>query len=150
MRMVIQRVSYADVTINGSVKACIEKGLLVLVGIENADAQEDIDWLSRKLVYLRIFNDTSGMPNFSVKEVEGDILLISLFTLHASTQKGNRPGYIRAARPEQAIPLYEKLIEQITSDLGKPVFTGTFGADMQVKLINDGPLTICIDSRNRE
>jgi D-tyrosyl-tRNA(Tyr) deacylase len=148
--MVIQRVSYADVTIGGSVKASIDKGLLVLVGIENADLQEDADWLSRKLVDLRIFNDDSGKPNFSVKEVQGDILLISQFTLHASTQKGNRPGYIRAARPERAIPLYEKLIERISSDLGKPIFTGTFGADMQVKLINDGPLTICIDSRNRE
>ena len=150
MRMVIQRVSYADVTIGGSVKASIDKGLLVLVGIENADLQEDAEWLSRKLVDLRIINDDSGKPNFSVKEVQGDILLISQFTLHASTQKGNRPGYIRAARPERAIPLYEKLIERISSDLGKPIFTGTFGADMQVKLINDGPLTICIDSRNRE
>ena len=150
MRVVIQRVNHASVTIEEQQKAAIGKGLLVLVGIEDADVDEDIQWLSSKMVNLRIFDDEQQVPNISVKDTGGDILLVSQFTLHASTKKGNRPGYTKAARPETAIPLYEKLISQLEQDLGKPIYTGTFGADMKVALLNDGPVTILIDTKNRE
>lgn len=150
MRVVIQRVNHASVTIEGQQKAAIGKGLLVLVGIEDADVDEDIQWLSSKMVNLRIFDDEQQVPNISVKDTGGDILLVSQFTLHASTKKGNRPGYTKAARPETAIPLYEKLISQLEQDLGKSIHTGTFGADMKVALLNDGPVTILIDTKNRE
>ena len=150
MRAVVQRVSEAAVTIAGSVKSSIQKGLLVLLGIEDTDTVEDIEWLSGKLVRLRIFNDEEGVMNRSVQEAQGDILLISQFTLFASTKKGNRPSYSRAARPEVAIPLYEAAIRKLTEELGKPVLTGEFGADMKVKLINDGPVTIVIDTKARE
>lgn len=150
MRVVIQRVNHASVTIEGHQKAAIGKGLLVLVGIEDADVDEDIQWLSSKMVNLRIFDDENKIPNISVKDTGGDILLVSQFTLHASTKKGNRPGYTKAARPETAIPLYEKLISQLEKDLGKSIQTGTFGADMKVALLNDGPVTILIDTKNRE
>jgi D-tyrosyl-tRNA(Tyr) deacylase len=150
MRVVIQRVSSASVSIEGKINGAIDQGLMVLVGIEDADTKEDIQWLSNKIVNLRIFNDAAGVMNCSVKEVGGGILLISQFTLHASTQKGNRPSYIKASKPPIAIPLYEQLIQQLSADLGKPIQTGIFGADMQVSLINDGPTTIVIDSKNRE
>ena len=150
MRVVIQRVISASVTIEEKLKASINSGLLVLVGFEDADNDADIEWLSNKLVNLRIFDDNNHVPNISVKDNEGDILLISQFTLQASTKKGNRPSYIKASKPDVAIPLYEKLIVQLEKDLGKKIFTGTFGADMKVSLINDGPVTICIDSKNRE
>lgn len=150
MRTVIQRVSKAGVTINGTVKAAIEAGLLVFVGIEDEDDLNDIEWLSNKIVNLRIFNDEKNVPNISVKDMEGDILLISQFTLHATTKKGNRPGYIKASKPEVAIPLYERLIRQLESDLGKRIGTGEFGADMKVELLNDGPVTIFIDTKNKE
>ncbi len=150
MRVVIQRVAHASVTINGMLHAAMEKGLLVLVGIEDEDGIEDIEWLSNKIVNLRIFDDEHHVPNISVKDMSGDILLVSQFTLHASTKKGNRPSYIRASRPEVAIPLYEKFIDRIQADLGKKIQTGVFGADMKVALLNDGPVTILIDSRNRE
>jgi D-tyrosyl-tRNA(Tyr) deacylase len=150
MRVVIQRVSEASVTIDGKVHANIGRGLLVLVGIEDADGQDDIAWISSKMVQLRVFNDEKGVPNISVKDIDGEILLISQFTLHASTKKGNRPSYIRAAKPDIAVPSYEKLIMQIEQDLGKPIATGVFGADMKVALVNDGPITIAIDSKNRE
>ena len=130
--------------------AAMEKGLLVLVGIEDEDGIEDIEWLSNKIVNLRIFDDEHHVPNISVKDMSGDILLVSQFTLHASTKKGNRPSYIRASRPEVAIPLYEKFIDRIQADLRKKIQTGVFGADMKVALLNDGPVTILIDSRNRE
>ncbi|MDF2437126.1 MAG: D-tyrosyl-tRNA(Tyr) deacylase [Bacteroidota bacterium] len=150
MKVVIQRVAKSSVTIDEKIKSSIGPGLLILLGIEDADSEEDIEWLSSKICNLRIFNDDSGVMNVSVKDVEGDILLVSQFTLHASTKKGNRPSYIKAARPEIAIPLYEKMIERLELDLGKPVQTGEFGADMKVKLLNDGPVTIIIDSKNRE
>lgn len=150
MRAVIQRVSQASVTISGEVKGAIRSGLLILLGIEDADMPEDIEWLSGKIVRLRIFNDEAGVMNRSVAESGGDILLISQFTLFASTKKGNRPSYIRAARPETAIPLYESFITRLTADFGKPIQTGEFGADMKVALINDGPVTIIVDSKNRE
>lgn len=150
MRVLIQRVAKASVTINGNVKAAIGKGLLVFVGIEDTDNEEDIKWLSNKIVQLRIFDDENQVPNISLLDIKGDILLISQFTLHANTKKGNRPSYIKASKPEIAIPLYEKMIIQLTIDLGKPVFTGEFGADMKVELLNDGPVTIWIDSKNRE
>lgn len=150
MRIVIQRVSHASVTINGQCKAAIQKGLLILVGIEEADASEDIDWLCKKAINLRIFDDENGVMNKSVLDIEGDILVISQFTLHASTKKGNRPSYIKAAGPAIAIPLYEKFCRELSSALGKPVGTGEFGADMKVELLNDGPVTICIDSKNKE
>ena len=150
MRAVIQRVSNASVTINNVIPASIQNGLLVLVGIEDADAGEDIAWLSNKIVNLRIFNDEHGVMNKSVMEIGGDILLISQFTLHASTKKGNRPSYIKASKPAIAIPLYEKMISQLQTDLGKNIFTGEFGADMKVQLTNDGPVTIVIDTKNRE
>lgn len=150
MILVIQRASQASVVIDEQVKASIGKGLLVLVGIEEADNQEDIEWLAGKLVNLRIFNDSEGVMNVSVKDCGGDILLVSQFTLHASTKKGNRPSYIKAAKPDIAIPIYEKFIAVVQEQLGKAVQTGTFGADMKVSLINDGPVTILIDSKNRQ
>ena len=150
MRAVIQRVTRASVIIDGKVHGSIEDGLLVLLGIENADSKEDIEWLSGKIINLRIFNDHDGVMNISIKEMGGDILLISQFTLHASTKKGNRPSYIKAAKPEIAVPLYEKMIQQLSLDLGKEIKTGIFGADMKVELLNDGPVTIVIDSKNIE
>lgn len=150
MRAVIQRVSEASVTISGEIKGAIKTGLLVLLGIEEVDTPEDIEWLSGKIVRLRIFPDDQGVMNRSVQEAGGEILLISQFTLFASTKKGNRPSYIRAARPEIAIPLYEKFIRKLTEDFGKAVQTGEFGADMKVALVNDGPVTILIDTKNRE
>jgi D-tyrosyl-tRNA(Tyr) deacylase len=150
MRVVIQRVSHAAVTIDGTVFAEIKSGLLVLIGIEDTDAEEDIQWLSNKIVNLRIFDDENKIPNISVNDIGGDILLVSQFTLHASTKKGNRPSYIKASKPDIAIPLYEKMIEQLEIDLGKKIFTGEFGADMKVALLNDGPVTISIDSKNKE
>ena len=150
MKAVIQRVSQASVTIQEQVVAQIQTGLLVLIGIEEADVQEDLQWLSSKIANLRIFSDANGVMNVSVKERDGDVIVVSQFTLQASTKKGNRPSYIKAARPEQAIPLYERFIKQLNVDLGKQIFTGEFGADMKVSLVNDGPVTINIDSKNKE
>lgn len=150
MRAVIQRVSQASVTINNTIRSHIGNGLLVLIGIEDADTPEDITWLSNKIVNLRIFNDEHGVMNVSVKENGGDIILVSQFTLHAATKKGNRPSYIRASKPDIAVPLYEKMIIQLEADLGKPIGTGEFGADMKVSLLNDGPVTIIIDTKNKE
>ena len=150
MRAVIQRVSKASVTINGKIHSQIGSGLLVLLGIEDADTEEDIQWLSGKIDNLRIFDDAEGVMNESVRDKNADIILVSQFTLHASTKKGNRPSYIKASKPEVAIPLYEKMIQQLSTDLGKPVGTGSFGADMKVELLNDGPVTILIDSKNKE
>jgi D-tyrosyl-tRNA(Tyr) deacylase len=150
MRTVIQRVSSSSVEVEGLITGAVDQGLLVLLGIEDADGPEDITWLSSKIVNLRIFNDEQGVMNRSVTEVGGGILLVSQFTLHAQTKKGNRPSYIKAARPETAIPLYEAMIQQLGKDLGKPVATGIFGADMKVSLVNDGPVTIIIDSKNKE
>jgi D-tyrosyl-tRNA(Tyr) deacylase len=150
MRAVIQRVSEASVTIAGQVRGAIQNGLVVMLAAEEADTPEDIEWLSRKIVRLRIFPDDNGVMNRSVQEVAGDVLLISQFTLFASTKKGNRPSYSRAAQPEIAIPLYEAFSRRLTEHLGKLVQTGEFGADMQVSLVNDGPVTIVIDSKNRE
>lgn len=150
MRTVIQRVTRAEVAVNGQLKCSIGNGLLVLIGIEDADSLEDIEWLSNKIVNLRIFDDENKIPNISVKDTGGDILLVSQFTLHAATKKGNRPSYIRASKPEIAIPLYEKMIMQLEADLGKKIFTGVFGADMKVELLNDGPVTIWIDSKDKE
>ena len=150
MRVVLQRVSEAAVLINGIEKRNIGNGLLLLVGIADGDGKEDIEWLSQKIIQLRIFNDADGKMNLSVKEVNGEIMLISQFTLHASTKKGNRPSYIRSARPEIAIPFYEQFIQQLENDGGKKIITGEFGADMKVSLINDGPVTIIIDSKNKE
>jgi D-aminoacyl-tRNA deacylase len=150
MRALIQRVSRSSVTINGNVKSSIEKGLLVLLGIEDADSAEDIQWLTQKIVGLRIFDDAEGVMNLSVKDVDGGILVVSQFTLHAATKKGNRPSYIKAAKPPVAIPLYEMFVKQLENDLGKPVGTGEFGADMKVELVNDGPVTIWIDTKNKE
>ena len=150
MRVVIQRVSGASVTVDGDVTGKIGKGLLVLQGIEDADTGEDVAWLSAKIVNLRIFNDEAGVMNLSLKDIGGELLLVSQFTLHASTRKGNRPSYIRAARPEAAIPLYEEMIRQLGIDLGRPVQTGVFGADMKLGLVNDGPVTIIMDSKARE
>jgi len=146
---VIQRVSRASVTIGANVNAAIETGLLVLVGIEDADDQTDIEWLASKIVNLRIFNDAGGVMNLSVKDVGGDIIVVSQFTLHASTRKGNRPSYLKASKPEVAIPLYQKFVEAVSQALGKAVQTGEFGADMKVELVNDGPVTIIIDTKNR-
>jgi D-aminoacyl-tRNA deacylase len=145
----VQRVSEASVTINGAVKGKIGTGIMLLLGIEEADTHEDIEWLSRKIVNLRIFNDDNGVMNRSLVEVGGDILLISQFTLHASTKKGNRPSYIKAARPDVAIPLYEKMIARLQADLQREIATGEFGADMKVALVNDGPVTIIIDTKNK-
>lgn len=150
MRVVIQRVSEASVTVDNTIAGLIGNGLLILVGIEDADTREDINWLSNKIVNLRIFNDESGVMNKSLKEVNGDILLISQFTLQASTKKGNRPSYIKASKPGIAIPLYESLITQLEKDAGKKIQTGIFGADMKVKLLNDGPVTIVMDTKNKE
>ena len=150
MRAIIQRVSQASVTIGGHVRGAIGPGLLALLGIEEADTAEDIDWMSGKIVRLRIFNDEQGVMNRSVQEVEGSILAISQFTLFASTRKGNRPSYLRAARPEVAIPHYEAFLRRLAAHLGRPIQSGEFGADMKVALVNDGPVTIFIDSKNRE
>jgi D-tyrosyl-tRNA(Tyr) deacylase len=150
MRLVIQRVLNASVTINGQLHSKIANGLMVLAGIEDADTEEDVSWLSAKLTGMRIFSDQEGKMNLSVKEINGDVLLVSQFTLHASAKKGNRPSFIKAARPEKAIPLYESLAKQISDELGKPCQTGKFGADMKVELINDGPVTIFIDSKMKE
>lgn len=150
MRVVVQRVKEARVSIRGQVKNSIGEGLLVLLGIEEADSQEDIDWLCRKITELRIFNDENGVMNRSIMETGGDIIVVSQFTLMASTRKGNRPSYIRAARPDVSIPLYEAFCRHISARLGKPIGTGEFGADMQVSLLNDGPVTICMDTKNKE
>ena len=150
MKTVIQRVNHAHVTIDGITTAAIKQGLLVLIGIEDADTTEDIAWLSNKIINLRIFDDVHKVPNISVKDIAGDILLVSQFTLHAATKKGNRPSYIKASKPDVAIPLYEKMIVQLENDLGKKIFTGVFGADMKVELLNDGPVTIIIDTKNKE
>lgn len=150
MRVVLQRVATASVTVSEKIVAEIQKGLLVLVGIEDADTQEDIDWLVTKITQLRIFADENEVMNFSVEDVNGDVLVVSQFTLHAATKKGNRPSYIKAARPEVAIPLYEKFVSALENKLGKKVPTGIFGADMKVAILNDGPVTIIIDSKNKE
>lgn len=150
MRCVIQRVTHASVHINGNEYSRIGQGLLVLAGFEEADTEEDLQWMAQKITGLRIFGDEDGVMNLSVREVNGDILLVSQFTLHASTKKGNRPSYIRAAKPPVAIPLYEKFIITLGAQLGKPLATGVFGADMKVSLLNDGPVTILIDTKNKE
>jgi D-tyrosyl-tRNA(Tyr) deacylase len=150
MRAVIQRVNRASVTIDGAIRSAIGTGLLVLVGIEDADTRDDLEWLSMKIVNLRIFNDKEGVMNVAIRDNGGDILLVSQFTLFAATKKGNRPSYIRASKPPVAIPLYEDLITRLGADLGKPVSTGEFGADMKVELENDGPVTILIDTKARE
>lgn len=150
MKVVIQRVSTASVTIEGEKVASISNGLLILLGIIEDDNQDDIEWLSKKIVNLRVFGDEHGVMNKSVQDLNGDIIVVSQFTLHASTKKGNRPSYIKAAKPEIAIPLYEAFVKQIEIDLGKPIQTGQFGADMKVGLVNDGPVTIIMDSKNKE
>lgn len=150
MRVLIQKVNRASVTIDGNIKSSINRGLLILVGIEDRDTDEDIKWLSGKIVNLRIFEDENGVMNKSVIDENGDIIIVSQFTLHAQTKKGNRPSYIKASKPDFAIPMYEKFVKQVKTDLGKEVGTGEFGADMKVELINDGPTTIWIDSQNRE
>ena len=150
MRAVLQRTAFASVKVDGNITGSIQKGLLVLMGVEDADTSEDIEWLSSKIVNLRIFDDENGVMNLSVKDVDGDILLVSQFTLHASTKKGNRPSYIKASKPDIAIPMYEKMIAQLETDLGKKIQTGIFGADMKVELLNDGPVTIMIDTKNKE
>jgi D-tyrosyl-tRNA(Tyr) deacylase len=150
MRTVIQRVTRASVHIGGTLKSSIYYGLLVLVGIEDADSESDIDYLAKKIVNLRVFDDDNGVMNISVKDAGGGILCVSQFTLHASTRKGNRPSYIKASKPERAIPLYEAFVEALERELGQPVATGEFGANMQIELLNDGPVTIIIDSQNRE
>jgi D-tyrosyl-tRNA(Tyr) deacylase len=150
MRVVLQRVKRASVTVEGNIAGAIEEGLLVLLGIEKADTLEDMNWLSGKLVNLRIFNDEQGVMNRSLLEVGGGLLLVSQFTLFAATKKGNRPSYIRAAPPAMAVPIYEKMIELLSAELGKPIQTGVFGADMKVDLLNDGPVTIIMDTKNKE
>ncbi len=150
MRTVIQRVTKASVTIDEVIRGRIDDGLMVLIGIEDADTQEDINWLSNKIVNLRVFDNEAGIMNKSVLDINGNILLISQFTLHANTKKGNRPSYIKASKPDVAIPLYEKLVVQLKKDLRKEIETGIFGADMKVELLNDGPVTIIIDTKNRE
>ena len=150
MRVVLQRVSQASVTVDGNKTADIQKGLLVLVGIEDADIQEDIDWLVGKIIKMRIFGDENDVMNCSVQDVDGDIIVVSQFTLHASTKKGNRPSYIKAAKPEFAIPMYENFVKSLEKDFNKKIQTGIFGADMKVNLLNDGPVTILIDSKNKE
>lgn len=150
MKIVIQRVSKASITIEGEKVAEIQNGLLILLGIVNEDTQEDIKWLSNKVTNLRVFNDDEGVMNNSIKDIDGDIITVSQFTLHASTKKGNRPSYIKAAKPDVAIPLYEKFVQQLEVDLGKKVQTGQFGADMKVELLNDGPVTIIIDSKDKK
>jgi D-tyrosyl-tRNA(Tyr) deacylase len=150
MRVVIQRVSEASVTVDGQVVGAIQEGLMVLLGIHNEDTAEDIQWTANKLVQLRIFDDADGVMNLSIQEIGGSILLISQFTLYAATKKGNRPSYIAAAKPEIAVPIYEQMILQLSKELGKPIATGQFGADMKVSLLNNGPVTIIIDSKNKE
>lgn len=150
MRAVIQRVSEARVTVEGAIIGQIQRGLMVLVGIINEDDASDIEWLSNKIIHMRIFDDENGVMNKSLVEIGGALLLVSQFTLHASTKKGNRPSYIAAAKPEISIPLYEAMIQQLEKDLGSSIQTGKFGADMKVALINDGPVTITIDSKNKE
>lgn len=150
MRLVIQRVSSASVRVDESVVSEIGNGLLILAGIEDADSTEDIDWLVKKVCQLRIFGDTEGLMNLSVQDISGEMIVVSQFTLHASTKKGNRPSYIRAARPETAIPLYEQLVYEFSKMLGRPIGTGIFGAHMEVSLVNDGPVTIILDSKNKE
>ena len=150
MKAVIQRVSSASVTIENQIRGQIQTGLLLLIGIETADSDEDIDWLTKKIAHLRIFPDEASVMNKSVLDIDGEILIVSQFTLHASTKKGNRPSYIKAARPETSIPLYEKFLEQMSNELGKPIQAGIFGADMKVALVNDGPVTILMDTKNKE
>lgn len=150
MKAVLQRVSSASVTVDGQIISSIGNGFLALVGIEDADTKEDIEWLSNKIVNLRIFDDENKVPNLSVKDINGEILLVSQFTLQASTKKGNRPSYIKAAKPAIAIPLYEKFINQLEIDLAKKIATGIFGADMKVNLVNDGPVTIIIDTKSKD
>lgn len=150
MRIVIQRVTHASVTIHGNMKGAIQKGFLILVGIEEADTQEDADWLCRKVTGLRVFDDENGVMNRSILDENGEILVVSQFTLHASYKKGNRPSWLRAAGHEHAIPLYEYFCQKLGEALGKPVETGEFGADMKVELLNDGPVTICMDTKNKE
>ncbi len=150
MKVVIQRVSKASVTIENQKVADINSGLLILVGIEDSDNQDDINWLAKKIINLRIFSDEKGVMNLSVKDTQSDVIVVSQFTLHASTKKGNRPSYLKASKPDIAIPIYEKFIQQIENELGKSVQTGQFGADMKVELLNDGPVTIIIDSKNKE
>ena len=150
MRVVIQRVSHASVTIDGVLKSSIGQGLLVLVGFEAADTADDVQWVTRKLLGLRIFNDEAGVMNRSVMDINGEVLIVSQFTLHALTAKGNRPSYIRAAGHDIAVPLYEMFLRTVSDGLGRPIGSGTFGADMKVELLNDGPVTICMDSKNKE
>jgi D-tyrosyl-tRNA(Tyr) deacylase len=150
MRAVIQRVSNASVKVDGTITGQIQQGLLVFVGIEDSDGQDDLEWLSGKIVNLRIFNDDEGVMNKSVKDTEGGVLLVSQFTLHAAIKKGNRPSYIRASKPETAVPMYENFKQQLATDLGKEIQSGIFGADMKVELLNDGPVTIIIDTKNKE
>lgn len=150
MRVVIQRVSHASVTINGVCKSAIKEGFMILVGIEEADTQEDADWLCKKIANLRVFDDENGVMNKSILDINGEILVVSQFTLMALTKKGNRPSYIRAARPETAIPLYEYFCNELSIAIGKEVGTGEFGADMKVELLNNGPVTICMDTKNKE
>ena len=150
MRTVIQRVSQASVTIDGNVKSAIGKGLLVLLGICDDDNEEDIDWLVKKIVQLRVFDDENGVMNRSVTDVQGEIMVVSQFTLYASYKKGNRPSWLRASKPEVATPLYLLFCEKLSAALGKPVATGSFGADMKVSLLNDGPVTICMDTKNKK
>ena len=150
MRIVIQRVSHASVTIDGVCKLAIQEGFMILVGIENADTQEDADWLCKKIVNLRVFDDENGVMNKSILDVNGNILVVSQFTLHASYKKGNRPSYIYAAKPDVAVPLYEYFCQALSIALGKDVGTGEFGADMKVELLNNGPVTICMDTKNKE
>lgn len=150
MRIVIQRVSHASVTIDGVCKSSIKEGFMILVSIENADTQEDADWLCKKIVNLRVFDDENGVMNKSILDINGEILVVSQFTLHASYKKGNRPSYIYAAKPDIAIPLYEYFCQALTTALGKEIGTGEFGADMKVELLNNGPVTICMDTKNKE
>ncbi len=150
MRVVVQRVTFANVVVDEKTVGKIDKGLLVLVGIEDADTDDDINWLSSKIINLRIFDDANGVMNCSLKDIDGEILLISQFTLHAATKKGNRPSYIKASKPEVALPLYQKMINRLQQDLDKPIATGIFGADMKVTLLNDGPVTICMDTKQKE
>lgn len=150
MRAVIQRVSWASVTVNDELVSKIGVGLLILLGIEDADTLEDIQWLSKKIINLRIFNDAVAVMNLSLMDIDGNAIVVSQFTLHAATKKGNRPSYIKASKPEVAIPLYERFIQQLETDLGRKIGTGIFGADMKVALLNDGPVTIIIDTKNRE
>jgi D-tyrosyl-tRNA(Tyr) deacylase len=150
LKIVLQRVSSASVTIDSKIVADIQKGLLILIGIEDLDNQEDIDWLVGKITKVRIFEDENRVMNLSVKDIDGDIIAVSQFTLHAATKKGNRPSYIKAAKPDVAIPLYEKFVQNLEKEFGKKIQTGVFGADMKVSLLNDGPVTIIIDSKNRE